>query len=231
MRRGLDGSVQSRRVTGPLLILTALEYEAKAISKRIGRSSEVDLRVIGPGATSLPAAGELSGYRGIVMAGVAGALDPQLDAGDVVIDGDIGEIAGPFRRGRIHSAGKIVATPAQKAALWSQTGALVVDMENAAARALAERAGVPFVGVRAVSDRADEILDPAVLRLVDSSGRLRPGRLAAELCRRPALVAALLRLRPRSALAVKNLADAVAQVVTSPDVLLSFSRAPGTTAP
>ena len=227
----MGGIATIRRVGRRLLILTALEYEAKAIARRIGDAAGVELRVVGPGATRLPAAAELASFDAVIMAGVAGALDPQFQIGDVVVDGDIHRPAERWRRGKIYTSKTIAATAAQKAALFAETGALAVDMEHAAVRAWAEQAGVAFVGVRAISDRADEALDPAVLRLVDSSGRLRPGRLAAELCRRPTLVVALLRLRPRSALAVTNLADAVAQIVASPDALLSFSRAPGTTAP
>jgi hypothetical protein len=213
-------------VSGRWVIFTALEYEARALRKVLG--SGVELRVVGPRATRLPAPAELSGRAGILMAGLGGALDPELETGEVVIDGEIPMSNPPRRRrGAIHTADRIVATPAEKALLFRQTRALVVDMESAAARGLAAAIGVPFLGVRAISDRADEPLDPAVLRLVDSSGRLRPSRLARELVRRPTFVQTLLRLRPGSELAMTNLAAALREILTD----LSFSRAPGTTTP
>jgi hypothetical protein len=216
-------------VPGPIVIFAALAYEANVLSRAVRGVPGVEVRVIGPRAVRLPAAADLAGARLVIMAGLAGALDPALLVGDVVIDGEVASVPSA-RRGTIHTATDIVATPEQKAALFASTGARAVDMENAAARALAAQAGVPFVGIRAISDRADEPLDPAVLRLVDSAGRLRPMRLTAELCRRPAFLGTLLRLRPKSALAMKNLATAVREIVSSPETL-SFSPAPGTTTP
>ena len=97
--------------------------------------------------------------------------------------------------------------------MYRATGASVVDMENSAARAWAAARGARFVGVRAVSDRADEALDPALLRLVDDRGAVRPARLAAELCRRPALLATLWRMRSGAALALENLGKSVGNIV------------------
>jgi hypothetical protein len=192
-----------------LLVFAALAYEAKAIAASMGREPEVELRVIGPGATRLPSPAQSAGCRGIIMAGLGGALDPALQIGDVVIDSEAIAPDGPWRGGHFHTADQIIATPAQKHALFKTTGALVVEMENARARELARTMGVPFLGIRAISDRSDEILDPAIIRMVDSSGRVRAGALAGELLKRPALIASLLRLRPRSACAMKSLCDAL----------------------
>jgi nucleoside phosphorylase len=153
------------------------------------------------------------------MAGLAGALEPSLSVGDVVVDqaSDFPVTDGRWRRGGIHTAGEIVATPAGKSALFRAGGDLVVEMENAFARRFAAERGVPFLGVRAVSDSAAEPLDAAVLRFVDPSGRVRLGRLAAELCRRPGLIPALWRLRSRTAIALRNLSGAVRQIVEEGD--------------
>src|SRR5207247_2433871 len=103
----------------------------------------------------------------------------------------------------------IIATPRQKAELHRQTQALVVDMESEAARRLAAEWGVPYLGIRAVLDRADETLDPTLLLVVDGRGRVQIGRLLAELCRRPALLLALLQMRRHSAVALRSLSAAV----------------------
>jgi hypothetical protein len=193
------------------LLLTALQYEAAAIAKRLGH---VQLRVIGPRAVGLERM-NATGCRGVIMAGLAGALDPALAIGDVIVDAesDVAIPPGPWRRGTIHTANDLVSTVEQKRQLFADTGAAVVDMENATVRAFATRLGVPYMGVRAVSDRADEPLDPATLGWVDSEGALRTGRLVLDLCRRPQSIPSLVRLGKRSKIAVAALAEAVKQVV------------------
>jgi nucleoside phosphorylase len=151
------------------------------------------------------------------MAGLAGALDPALEVGDVVVDGDVGPLLPHrgWRRGAIHTSGEIVATAAAKQALFAATGALVVDMESAVAREFAASRSVPFLSTRAVSDRAADALDPATLDWVDAAGGLRPAKLAADLCRRPGTIPDLVRLGIRSRTAMRSLSDAVLHVVRS----------------
>jgi adenosylhomocysteine nucleosidase len=203
-----------------LLILTALRYEAAAITKALNGVADppdgqsVRVQVIGPGAIHLRQL-ERAETGGIIMAGLAGGLTPELAAGDIVID-ELSECAGlnlPWRKGKIHSADRIIASPQQKDELFQATGALVVDMESEAARRLAGEWSVPYLGIRSVLDRANESLDPALLRLTNTHGRIRPGRLAAELCRRPAFLFALLQMRQRSAAAMRSLCSAVRQLV------------------
>jgi hypothetical protein len=219
-------------LNGPLLILTALRYEGSAIGRRLGlrfsssgaavgttsAGEAVELRVVGPRCRGLSRLRySLDHCRGVVMAGLGGALDPTLGTGEIVVDrkSDLATPAGRWRRGDIHTTPGVVSTAAEKQALFGQTAALVVDMENAIARNVAAAHGLRFLGIRAVSDCADEPLDPATLRWIDAAGGLRRARLAADLCRRPGTIPALWRLGRRSRVAVMNLADAVSQIVTS----------------
>ena len=201
-----------------LLILTALKHEAAAIEKGLKREKGLENRyriyVIGPGAGKLSQLQKMP-VDGIVMAGLAGGLDPQLRCGDVVIDeasqSDVADSI--WRRGKFHSAASIIASPKEKGELFRATGALVVDMESDAARKLATEWSVPYLGIRAVLDCADEALDPALLRLTSPSGGVRAGAVVSQLLRRPTTVATLLRMQSRSAFALKNLSAAIAQIL------------------
>lgn len=117
----------------------------------------------------------------ILVTGYAGALDPALQAGDLLIARRVWAPAGgapvswkpgagedlelaaraanlAFRIGEILTVPRPVGRAAQKARLFRAFRAAAVDMETAAlARVAAERA-VPFRCVRAVSDRAGESL-------------------------------------------------------------------------
>lgn len=203
-------------VAGPLLIFTALRFEADALTKALRPDGQtLRIHVIGPSAQNLPKNADVAGCRGIIMAGLSGALDPALDDGDVIIDQAWGDALQDlhWRRGRIHTSDHLIATPAEKAALFASTGAAVVDMETAKVRSFAERASVPFLAIRAISDRADQLLDPATVSWVTPAGGLRAGKVAATLLRRPAMLPELMRLRRRSNLAMRNLAEAIRQIV------------------
>lgn len=133
----------------------------------------------------------------IVNTGVAGALSPELDIGDIVIsqeavqhDFDLSPIGfekaliPPFRtiafpadptlqeiayeaavsvdlgicvlRGRICSGDQFIAGSAQKHRITSEFGGLCAEMEGAAVAQACCANGIPFVVLRAVSDRADD---------------------------------------------------------------------------
>jgi hypothetical protein len=212
-----------------IIILTAVEIEAKAVARALGlvcprpnKPSKADragliveLHLIGIGALHFTSPMPGADSAVYIMAGLAGGLDPSLRVGDVVIDdcptGLLPDVA--HRRGGIHTAEHLIATTTEKAALFAQTRALAVDMETWIVRTLAQREDIPFVAVRAISDGFDEALDPTILKLVDGFGRPRPAAIAATLLRRPALIAPLRRLGAASHLAAENLGAAVAAIV------------------
>ena len=63
---------------------------------------------------------------------------------------------GHNRMGRIASGDQFVCNKAQKEAIIANTGALCTEMEGAAIAHTAWRNGVPFVVIRAISDKADD---------------------------------------------------------------------------
>ena len=214
-----------------LLILTAVQIEARAVYEalslhpagpRVWRSEPaqrpaVELQVVGVRAVQLPDGVNRQNTRLLIMAGVAGALDPSLKVGDIIVDdfpaGAEGSRPARLRQGTIHTSQTIVGTPAQKAELWAQTHALAADMENARVREWAAALGIPFVAVRAISDAAHEALDPAVLGFIDPFGNVKPAAMAATLLRKPGMIPDLLRLGASAKLARQALGRAIAEIV------------------
>jgi len=191
----------------PTLILTAMRQEAKAVGRALRGVSDVSIKVIGIGARHLPPiSGALSR---IILAGLAGGLDPELRTGDVIVEPYPATLPLGARGGRIHCSTTLVGTAAEKAALYASTGAACVDMESDIVRRAADAAGVPLTVVRAVLDPADQSLPHFLLKLTNSRGGLRPMALAALLLRRPGVSGELMRLRRSSRLALAALGDAV----------------------
>jgi adenosylhomocysteine nucleosidase len=100
----------------------------------------------------------------VICSGFAGGLSDELQVGDVVFDAQKTLYPAP-RTAQIRSfAGKIAAsdqaleTPLDKAALHRETGALAVDMESAAIAEVCVQAGIPMIGLRAISDSARDSL-------------------------------------------------------------------------
>jgi nucleoside phosphorylase len=144
----------------------------------------------------------------LVAAGFCGALDGGLRPGDLVAAERVVDEAGaafpadpgllaavPGRRGTLVSAVRVARTPVERERLrvLAGPGALAVDLESAALARAAQRAGVPFLALRAVTDVVADRL-PDLEALVDGDGRPRPAALVRHLVRRPADVVALARL-------------------------------------
>lgn len=131
----------------------------------------------------------------VLSGGFAGALDPRLRLGDVVVAENLSTPELLVRSDGIGRLGKLVsrARPAElveeKAALFRETGALVVDMETEAIAAACHRAGVPLLAIRAISDTAHDPLPAPLAEWFDlAQQRPRPRRLLAYLWRRPSAI-------------------------------------------
>ena len=88
----------------------------------------------------------------------------------------------------------VVSTPAEKAILFRETGAIGVDMESAAVATVAQEVGVPFMVVRAVADSMDTTIPKSTLNAFDEFGRLRLFRLILGLAGRPTEFPAMVRI-------------------------------------
>ncbi|MEO7690199.1 MAG: phosphorylase [Sphingomonas sp.] len=151
-------------------------------------------------------------WPGIIMSsGIAGALDPALRCGDVVIDGHPGLVAKlqaamPYaRRGIVAGSDTIAATVTQKRAIAASTGAIAVDMETHIASRVAARKRLPFVAVRVISDDAASDLPPAALVGMRPDGGMALGPVLWSLARAPHQLGALIRTGNQAGRAFKSL--------------------------
>jgi adenosylhomocysteine nucleosidase len=206
-------------VTG---VVAALEFEARSL----GAVSDGSLvRVSGVGAANAArAARELvaAGVGALLSWGVAGALDPALGCGAVLLPAEIlgpaSAAALPLQRlatcrswrervaaalqahaplsaGALLTSALPVATAASKARLFRDTRAVAVDMESAAVAHVAAEHALPFITLRVILDTASVSLPGSVMRTLEPVNAGRSGLWrAAALTSAPADWGALLRL-------------------------------------
>jgi len=204
--------MRSPGADGRLIAVVGMVREAKIIA-----GDEITVVIGGGNAISLERrllavleqhAGEPA--AGLLSFGVCGALSPDLKPGDVVIGktviGESGRwmtdtawsdrLTRALPRARVAdvAAGDaMVGSVEDKRTLLVRTGAAVVDMESHVVGRIADRCGLPFTVVRAVSDAADHTLPPAALAGLRPDGRPDIVAVLRALAARPAQLPALLR--------------------------------------
>ncbi len=153
----------------------------------------------------------------LVSAGFAGALDPNLRVGEIitpsrVIDAkDSSRTEIPSGSGVLVS-GSATAGAAQKAKLASSYGAQAVDMEAAAVARGAQKHGIAFAALKAISDERDFEM-PSMDRFVSSSGQLRSGAFVLFALLRPWLWPSVFRLARNSAKASRALCFELSRLI------------------
>jgi len=194
-----------------LLILAALELEAKALEPATGSAG---IRIIGIRAARLTRS-MCEGADALILAGLAGALDPTLRVGDIIYQksGDWPPL--PYRAGMIHTVDHLIDSPQEKAELFRQTGAQAVDMESAIVGRFATEAKLPLLILRSISDTASRALPRGMMNWIDDIGRPRLGKITLAAMKQPSLMPALKRLGEDSQRALATLAAAVRTVVGS----------------
>jgi adenosylhomocysteine nucleosidase len=229
-------------------VVAALAAEARTLGSTLPRGGEAYARlpggmllaVGGIGEAAAAAAAERlveAGADALVSWGMAGGLDPSLEAGVVCLpheviapDGTHYPTAREWRetlapliaaghrvaRGSLLTSVLPLATVFAKGAAHRNTGAVAVDMESSAVARTARTHGLPFIAVRAIVDTAKDVVPPAV-SAASESGQVRIGRLLLGLLRSPADLMPLLRLATRYRAATGSL-QAVAALLsgTSP---------------
>ncbi|MDP7070992.1 MAG: hypothetical protein QF561_06560 [Phycisphaerales bacterium] len=193
-------------------ILCPLNMEAARV-RSLARRRGWPLLTTGIGGTAIArAVGGVEGAGPLVLAGVAGALVPEVCSGtahvvsEVFTDEGI-RVSGVLHGGiRVTGAEAVVATPADKAALAERTGAQIVDMESHAFVEAAEQAGRPWAIVRGVSDGVEHHLPAGCDGWFTQAGRLRPFVTARALARRPGDILPLMAFGRRTRVAMQEVA-------------------------
>jgi len=237
-QRGGQGGVVAAGRVRRLLVLTAVDVEARGLARHLGLApvsgpvprfggGNVEIAVVGLAAaqldarlTAAPAAGTL-----VISAGACGALAPELAVGALVVPETVlapdgrrlatALVAGLARRGTLAAVERVLEDAAAKSRLWLETGALAVDMESAVILDWAARRGLPAAVVRAVSDPAGRGVPADLARVVQDDGRVRPLRAVSAVLARPGALADAMALRAGAAAALKTVATALGRLQRS----------------
>lgn len=207
-------------VTG---LVTALRAEARCVSslhmpfnEMVPVTDNAVLWLSGMGAQAAQTAAEglhRHGATALVSFGVAGALDPHLKPGDLVLPELIYtgkelpvSIAWRIRLQNLLPAditvvGGILASSSvpltcekEKLDLAQVTGACAVDMESGAIAEVAAAAGIPFIAVRAIIDPVQFSPPAALLGAVYPDGGVNPVRLMGLLLKRSIRLSTLMQM-------------------------------------
>lgn len=188
--------------------LVGLPMEADILRRGFASAAvPIEIRCAGadPARAAAEAAGLVAGGADLLLSfGFAGALDPRLAPGDLLladrvlgprgiahgtdpdIDARLAAALAPLlrvRTGAILGVERVIDRPAEKARLFAETGALAVDMESLPLAAAS--AGRALLVLRAIADPAARAIPRAALGALDGKGRLRIGNLLAALARNP----------------------------------------------
>jgi adenosylhomocysteine nucleosidase len=166
-----------------------------------------------------------AGAGALVSWGMAGGLDPDLDAGAICLPREVVAPDGvrfatssswretlmasivssrPVTSGALLTSLHPIAGIAAKAAARRETGAVAVDMESSAVAEVAVASHVPFLAVRVIVDTALDSI-PDSVTAASASGQVRIARLLTGLVRSPGDLMALVRLSRRYAAAIRSL--------------------------
>jgi adenosylhomocysteine nucleosidase len=218
-----------------LLVLTALDLEARALARHLGLPpgsrprgaggrDPVQVIAVGVRAIHLDTCVPGTAPELVLSAGVCGGLAPGLPAGalvvpEVVLTAD-GDRLVPVRapgleaHGTLATTRDIVATAADKARLHLRTGAIAADMESAAILTWAAARGWPALVVRAVADPSNRAVPRDLAAVIDDDGRVHPFRAIRTALTRPGAIPDALALRAGTEAALLAVARAVARLAS-----------------
>lgn len=205
----------------PAMVLCPLDFERRSLR----RYAKLPVKTIGPGPEAIHRAFAERAHwpvpnpRLIILAGVAGGLNPSLLRGTAHAPTRVIGTAARPTLPRDPQSPELAITqtnapihdPSAKARLFAECAADLVDTESLAFAQCAEAANIPWAIVRGVGDAADDKLPHEVTTFVDTTGATKIGRVVSSVLRRPHLICELATLARGSQNALRNtafLADA-----------------------
>ena len=207
-------------------MISALSLEARILDRSAGA---VRVRVSGMGAANAERAAQTvvrEGARALLSWGFAGALDPSLQAGQLIVPDCVVDRHGnryathahwsqsllellpdslqPYTGELVESA-TVIADDADRKDLWGRLPGCAVDMESAAVAEVAHSADLPFLAIRAITDRSGDRIPPTARDLVDARGKIHLSAIPGLLLAAPGDVGALFTLWRNTARARRTL--------------------------
>jgi adenosylhomocysteine nucleosidase len=185
-------------VHSPVSIITPLAFEAQRIRPLV-TAHKWPLLVSGPGPEGIRRFADqcrIPAGATVILVGLAGGLNPDLQPGDLIIASEVIDAGGtsltptlrlPEATGRLISIDQICRTPADKEQLRAHSGADAVDLESAAFATLAEDRGWNWGILRGISDDASTALPQGCSGWTSPSGRLKPLSLLWSIVKHPGL--------------------------------------------
>lgn len=147
------------------------------------------------------------GVSALVSFGLCGGLHPALRPGALVVprtvlwhgachatDASLSAALGGCSADTLLAGDVVVADPVAKSSLFTNTGAVAIDLESGVVAGIAQRAAIPFAVLRAVCDPADVRLPSAALVALDAGGAVSGLAVAGSLLRNPRQIFALIAL-------------------------------------
>jgi adenosylhomocysteine nucleosidase len=168
----------------------------------------------------------------VISAGFAGALQPGMKHGDIVMADSLADAQGKrlsldlkisseslanrpgLHVGRLLTLDRVVYRAAEKQSLGREHDALAVDMESWAVAEVCRQEKVRLLCIRVISDTADEELPPEIGQLVQQkTTAARIGAVTGALWRRPSSAKDMLKLKENALIASDRLAKFLAGVI------------------
>ena len=158
----------------------------------------------------------------VISAGFAGALQPDLKAGDLIIGKNYSDpkivaqltLDQGWRAGDILTEAVIIERAETKRRLGQETGCLAGDLETSHLARICAEQGLPMLSVRCISDTAAEDMPvPSGALLNPATGRPEPFQLFRHLIANPSSVAGFNKLFKNAKLAQTRLANGLDELL------------------
>jgi len=176
-------------------------------------------------------AAELSASKleAVVSTGLCGALVPALQENQIVVGTRVldSETQETFECARVNASSEPISglVLAQDRIAWESaekerlgnSGAIAIDMESAGVARRAQRAGLPFACIKAVSDRMDESFGFDLNKMRTIEGRIARGKISIYAATHPKHIPEVFRLKRRAEDAAKALGDFLVSCRISPE--------------